>query len=128
MPRSQKQTTRKRRPTIKDMLSLPIYYRPAISPDGKTVAYTTIDLDLRTPIGGTPCYIHDTESQTTYRAFEAASEMQWFDERTLAYVAHPPSGNPRWSSIFLVKDLTGQGQCVTTHSGRITCWSLPLAP
>jgi len=85
------QTGQKQKPTIKDMLRLPIYYRPAISPNGKKVAYTTLKLDLREPIAAAPCYIYDIDSQSTIQAFEAGAEMIWLDDNTFSIVRHSRS-------------------------------------
>ncbi|MFW9957508.1 MAG: alpha/beta hydrolase family protein [Candidatus Odinarchaeota archaeon] len=114
------QTGRKQRPTIKDMLRLPIYYRPSISPNGKKVAYTKLKLDFREPIATAPCYIYDIASQSTIQALEAGSEMAWLDDNTFSVVRHSHSGNPRWSDICIVKDMVGEGERIVSHSGRIT--------
>jgi dipeptidyl aminopeptidase/acylaminoacyl peptidase len=119
MKRGKAKTAKRRRPTVKDMLKLPIHYRPAISPDAKTVAYTRLALDLTKPITVAPCYIHDLDSQSTVHALEAASEMRWLDDHTMAYITHSVSGNPRWSDIFLVTDGVGEGRRTVSHSARI---------
>ena len=113
-------TLGKRRPTIKDMLKLPIYYRPTISPNGKRVAYTKLVLDFHQPIPIAPCYIYDIDSQSTIQALEAGSEMIWLDDDTFSVVRHSSSGNPRWSDICLVKNMVGEGERIVSHTGRIT--------
>jgi len=102
------------------MLRLPIYYRPAISPNGKRVAYTKLILDFHLPIPIAPCYIYDIDSQYTSQALEAGSEMMWLDDNTFSVVRHSPSGNPRWSDICLVKNMVGEGERIVSHTGRIT--------
>ncbi|MBN2228386.1 MAG: S9 family peptidase [Candidatus Thorarchaeota archaeon] len=113
-------TSRKQRATIKDMLKFPIFYRPAISPNGKKVAYTKIMKDFREHIPTAPCYIYDCESQSTFQALEAGSEMIWIDDDTYSVIRHSHSGNPRWSDICLIKNLVGEGKRIVSHSGRIT--------
>jgi dipeptidyl aminopeptidase/acylaminoacyl peptidase len=113
-------TTRKLRPTIKDMLRFPMYYRPVVSSNGMKVAYTKLQLDFRKPIAIAPCYIFDVESESTIRAFEAGSEMAWIDNNTISIIRHSISGNPRWSDICLVENLVGEGKRIVSHSGRIT--------
>ncbi|MFX0107053.1 MAG: hypothetical protein ACFE7R_02110, partial [Candidatus Hodarchaeota archaeon] len=114
------QTSTKQRPTIKDMLKLPIYYHPVISPNGKKVAYTQIILDFRETIPIAPCYIYDIDSESTYQVLDAGSEMIWLDDNTITLIRHPPSGSPRWSDIRLIKNLVGEGERIGGHSGRVT--------
>ena len=111
---------KKRRPTIKDIVTQTSYYNPVPSPDGKKVAFTEIlpDLANNTIIGR--CYIYDTESQQTFRAYEDGIDFHWLDEKTLSMVRHAPSGSPRWSDIYLVENLVGEGIRIVSHPSRIT--------
>jgi dienelactone hydrolase len=110
----------KQRPTIKNMVTQSIYYNPVPSPDGKKVAYTEIlpDLINNTIIGR--CYIFDSESERTFRAFEDGIDFHWLDESTFSVVRHSPSESPRWSDIYLVENLIGEGIRIVSHQSRIT--------
>jgi len=102
------------------MVTQSIYYNPVPSPDGKKVAYTEIFPDLinNTIIGR--CYIFDSESERTFRAFEDGIDFHWLDESTFSVVRHSPSGSPRWSDIYLVDNLIGEGIRIVSHQSRIT--------
>ncbi|MHA2191518.1 MAG: hypothetical protein ACXAAP_14955, partial [Candidatus Thorarchaeota archaeon] len=111
---------KKRRPTIKDMVTQSIYYNPVPSPDGKKVAYTELVLDLSDNNMIGRCHIFDTESQRTVRAFEDGVDVHWLDENRFSVCRHSPSGSPRWSDIYLVDSMIGEGIRIAGHPSRIS--------
>ncbi|MHA2424305.1 MAG: prolyl oligopeptidase family serine peptidase [Candidatus Thorarchaeota archaeon] len=113
----------KRRPTVKDMITRPFYFRPSISPDGKKVAYTKISLDLSTNGLFGKFYIYDVETKETHYVFADGSEIHWIDNDTYAVNRHSKSGNPRWSDICLVRNMIGEGVRVFEHPSRIGVFS-----
>ncbi len=113
----------KRRPTVKDMITRPFFYRPSISPDGKKIAYTKIALDLCNNSLFGKLYIYDTISQRTHYVFADGSEVEWIDNETFSVNRHSPSGNPRWSDIYIVQGMIGEGVRIFGHDSRINSYS-----
>ncbi len=116
-------TIEKRRPTVKDMITRPYYFRPSISPDGKKIAYTKIELDLSCNSLNGKMYIYDTETKETHLAFADGSEIMWIDNDTYAVNRHAPSGNPRWSDICIVKKMMGEGLRILSNHSRVNLYS-----
>lgn len=114
---------KKRRPTVKDMITRPFYYRPAISPDGKRVAYTKISLDLRNNSLIGALYIYDVESKKTHYVLSDGADVHWIDAESFAVNRHSSSGSPRWSDISLVSGMVGEGIRILRHSSRIDLYS-----
>ncbi|MCK5240104.1 MAG: prolyl oligopeptidase family serine peptidase, partial [Candidatus Thorarchaeota archaeon] len=115
---------KKRRPTVKDMITRPFYYKPVISPDGKKVAYTKITLDLSKNSMFGKFYIYDVESQKTHYVFADGSDVQWIDNETFAVNRHSPSGTPRWSDVYLVTTSMGEGVRILGNESRVGYYSL----
>lgn len=114
---------KKRRPTVRDMITRSFYYRPSISPDGKKVAYTKINLDLSKNGLFGKFYIYDVDTKKTHHVFADGSEIRWIDDNTFAVNRHAASGNPRWSDICLVNGMVGEGIRIFEHSSRISDYS-----
>ncbi|MHA1906124.1 MAG: prolyl oligopeptidase family serine peptidase [Candidatus Thorarchaeota archaeon] len=109
----------KKRPTVKDMITRPIFYKPVISPDGKKVAYTKLELDLSNNGMWGKFYIYDVETKKTHNVLPDGAEVHWLDNETYAVNRHSSSGNPRWSDICVVSENIGEGVRILSHSSRI---------
>ncbi|MGY5853752.1 MAG: prolyl oligopeptidase family serine peptidase [Candidatus Thorarchaeota archaeon] len=109
---------KKRRPTVKDMITRPFFHEPTISPDGKKVAYTKIELDLSNNGMTGKFYIYDVETQKTHCIFADGAYANWLDNNRYSVVRHSPSGNPRWSDIYIV-DGPGEGTRIGGHSSPL---------
>lgn len=114
---------KKRRPSVKDMITRPLFYYPSISPDGKKVAYTTLLLDLPKNSMFGHFYIYDVETQRTDYTFADGGYPTWLDNTTYAVVRHAAAGDPRWSTIHIVKDMIGEGTKVYEHSSPLGFYS-----
>ena len=112
-------STKKRRPTVKDMITRPFLYTPTISPDGKKVAYTKLLLDFSNNLMVGPLFIYDVETKQTYQILENGAYVTWLGSTSCLVVRHSPSGNSRWSAVYIVEDMIGEGSKVYEHSSQL---------
>ncbi len=100
------------------MITRPLYHAPTISPDGKRVAYSKIELDLSNNGMTGKFYIYDVETKKAHYIFADGAYVNWLDNDRYSVVRHSPSGNPRWSDIYIVDGL-GEGMRIGGHSSPL---------
>ncbi|MFW9995834.1 MAG: prolyl oligopeptidase family serine peptidase [Candidatus Odinarchaeota archaeon] len=109
--------TGKYKPTIKDLLLLPIIGDSRASPDGTKIAYRKAFVHLGDNRIELYCYIYDLQTEQTYQLTKTgtASMIRWSGKNTLALRKDTENN----FQIFIFEDLIGEGFQVTDHPGGI---------
>ncbi|MFX0015874.1 MAG: alpha/beta hydrolase family protein [Promethearchaeota archaeon] len=110
------------RPTIKDILLLPLFGDVQANPNGTKVAYRQGYVNLRENKHNIYCRIHDLEKESSYYLTQTGSpgNFHWINNETLAIMKRTDS-DP--FQIFIFQGLIGEGFQVTDHAGGVNDFS-----
>ena len=110
------------KPTIKDILLLPLFGDVQANPNGTKVAYHQGYVNLKDNKLNIYCNIHDLEKESSYCLTQTGTpgKFHWVNNETLALMKRTES-NP--FQIFVFEKLIGEGFQVTDHVGGINDFS-----
>ncbi|MHA2370539.1 MAG: alpha/beta hydrolase family protein [Candidatus Hodarchaeales archaeon] len=109
------------KPTIKDMLLLPLLGAAEASPDGTKVAYRKGSANFKDNRIDSYCYIYDVEKAESYPLTRTgqAFKMRWVTDKTLALMKKDYDNENAGFQLFIFENLIGEGLQVTEHEGGI---------
>ena len=108
----------KRRPTVKDTVTLPLFGpKPYVSPDCSKVVFLKGIPNLKTNGLDVEGYIYNIESQTTHRLFIGNRNIKWLDSNSICCLKSVQSSETMQIHVF--RDLVGEPIQITDHPSSI---------
>lgn len=109
------------KPTIKDIMLLPLLGDAQTNPHGNRVAYRQGWANLKDNRIERYCYIYDVEKGKSYPLTRTgqALKMRWVSNETLALMKKDYDNENAGFQLFVFENLIGEGLQVTEHEGGI---------
>jgi dipeptidyl aminopeptidase/acylaminoacyl peptidase len=111
----------KYKPTIKDIMLLPICGASISNPQGTKVAFCIVNYNFRDNRRESNCHVYDRNQNRSFQLTHSgyASAIRWIGNETLALMSTKPHDAAAGFQIYLFENLVGEGIQVTNHPGGI---------